>query len=102
MIVIPCASQRFRLKRIRSDTPQRRMMTNLSNQYHQSRKLWCQRRDLNSQTPVSKTGRYSNSRTLAPWCTGEDLNVRVPLGGDRVTERSVSAGLTHLCKLVGR
>ena len=26
---------------------------------------WCQRRDSNSQTPVSKTGRYSNSRTLA-------------------------------------
>src|SRR5579864_3253530 len=28
-------------------------------------KIWCQRRDSNSQTPVSKTGRYSNSRTLA-------------------------------------
>src|SRR5690242_21631037 len=41
---------------------------------------WCQRRDSNSQTPVSKTGRYSNSRTLALWCTGEDLNLRVPLG----------------------
>src|SRR6478672_4692392 len=27
--------------------------------------FWCQRRDSNSQTPVSKTGRYSNSRTLA-------------------------------------
>ena len=26
---------------------------------------WCQRRDLNSQTPVSKTTRYANSRTLA-------------------------------------
>jgi hypothetical protein len=43
------------------------------------RKIWCQRRDSNSQTPVSKTGRYSNSRTLALWCTGEDLNLRVPL-----------------------
>src|SRR5437016_13114483 len=72
-------------------------------------KIWRQRRDSNSQTPVSKTGRYSNSRTLAliyqrapqpnlgccalancsrclgarsgsPWCTGEDLNLRVPLG----------------------
>src|SRR5690242_13012846 len=39
---------------------------------------WCQRRDSNSQTPVSKTGRYSNSRTLALCCTGEDLNLRVP------------------------
>ena len=29
---------------------------------------------------VSKTGCYSNSRTLALWCTGEDLNLRVPLG----------------------
>src|SRR6476469_1403273 len=46
---------------------------------------WCQRRDSNSQTPVSKTGRYSNSRTLALWCTGEDLNLRVPLRGTRVT-----------------
>lgn len=44
------------------------------------REIWCQRRDSNSQTPVSKTGRYSNSRTLALWCTGEDLNLRVPLG----------------------
>ena len=42
--------------------------------------IWCQRRDSNSQTPVSKTGRYSNSRTLALWCAGEDLNLRVPLG----------------------
>jgi hypothetical protein len=41
---------------------------------------WCQRRDSNSQTPVSKTGCYSNSHTLALWCTGEDLNLRVPLG----------------------
>src|SRR5262249_26218383 len=75
---------------------------------------WCQRRDSNSQTPVSKTGRYSNSRTLAlfqfegaaaktgllrprqllarsgarigsPWCTGEDLNLRVLHRGNRVT-----------------
>ena len=44
------------------------------------RKVWCQRRDSNSQTPVSKTGCYSNSHTLALWGTGEDLNVRVPLG----------------------
>ncbi len=44
------------------------------------RKIWCQRRDSNSQTPVSKTGCYSNSHTLALWCTGEDLNLRVPLG----------------------
>src|ERR1700675_3607150 len=43
-------------------------------------KVWCQRRDSNSQTPVSKTGCYSNSHTLALWCTGEDLNLRVPLG----------------------
>ena len=43
-------------------------------------KIWCQRRDSNSQTPVSKTGCYSNSHTLALWCTGEDLNLRVPLG----------------------
>jgi hypothetical protein len=42
--------------------------------------IWCQRRDSNSQTPVSKTGRYSNSRTLALWCTGKDLNLRVPGG----------------------
>ena len=48
-------------------------------------KFWCQRRDSNSQTPVSKTGCYSNSHTLALWCTGEDLNLRVPLGEDRVT-----------------
>jgi hypothetical protein len=46
---------------------------------------WCQRRDSNSQTPVSKTGCYSNSHTLALWCTGEDLNLRVPLRGNRVT-----------------
>src|SRR5437773_9389643 len=46
----------------------------------QSRRIWCQRRDSNSQTPVSKTGCYSNSHTLALWCTGEDLNLRVPLG----------------------
>ena len=38
-------------------------------------KIWCQRRDSNSQTPVSKTGRYSNSRTLATWCTGEEVRV---------------------------
>src|SRR5207249_11637512 len=38
-----------------------------------------------SQTPVSKTGRYSNSRTLALWCTGKDLNLRVPRGENRVT-----------------
>jgi hypothetical protein len=44
-------------------------------------KSWCQRRDSNSQTPVSKTGRYSNSRTLALWCTGEDLNLRRPTQG---------------------
>ena len=44
------------------------------------REIWCQRRDSNSQTPVSKTGCYSNSHTLALWCTGEDLNLRVPLG----------------------
>src|SRR6266851_1354401 len=48
-------------------------------------KVWCQRRDSNSQTPVSKTGCYSNSHTLALWCTGEDLNLRVPTRGDRVT-----------------
>src|ERR1700723_4287897 len=42
--------------------------------------IWCQRRDSNSQTPVSKTGCYSNSHPLALWCTGEDLNLRVPLG----------------------
>jgi hypothetical protein len=50
-----------------------------------SLEIWCQRRDSNSQTPVSKTGRYSNSRTLALWCTGEDLNLRVPLWGNGVT-----------------
>jgi hypothetical protein len=44
------------------------------------KQYWCQRRDSNSQTPVSKTGCYSNSHTLALWCTGEDLNLRVPLG----------------------
>src|SRR5712692_6501305 len=44
------------------------------------RSIWCQRRDSNSQTPVSKTGCYSNSHTLALWCTGGDLNLRVPLG----------------------
>src|ERR1043166_5679217 len=43
-------------------------------------KIWCQRRDSNSQTPVSKTGRYSNSRTLALWRTGMDLNLRVLQG----------------------
>src|SRR5580692_8981923 len=47
---------------------------------HYQCKVWCQRRDSNSQTPVSKTGCYSNSHTLALWCTGEDLNLRVPLG----------------------
>src|ERR1700739_427420 len=44
------------------------------------KEIWCQRRDSNSQTPVSKTGCYSNSHTLALWCTGEDLTLRVPLG----------------------
>src|SRR6267378_2596864 len=43
-------------------------------------RAWCQRRDSNSQTPVSKTGCYSNSHTLALWCTGKDSNLRVPLG----------------------
>ena len=56
-------------------------------------KIWCQRRDSNSQTPVSKTGRYSNSRTLATWCTGEDLNLRVPLGETGL--QPVRFGLAH-------
>jgi hypothetical protein len=60
------------------------------------KKIWCQRRDSNSQTPVSKTGRYSNSRTLALWCTGEDLNLRCPTQGNPGYGRAVSAGLTHL------
>jgi hypothetical protein len=47
---------------------------------HNCKKIWCQRRDSNSQTPVSKTGCYSNSHALALWCTGKDLNLRVPLG----------------------
>src|SRR5437660_12616059 len=48
-------------------------------------KIWCQRRDSNSQTPVSKTGRYSNSHALALWCTGKDLNLRALQRGNRVT-----------------
>jgi hypothetical protein len=36
-------------------------------------------------TPVFKTGCYSNSHTLALWCTGEDLNLRVLQRGSRVT-----------------
>ena len=57
------------------------------------KKGWCQRRDSNSQTPVSKTGRYSNSHTLALWCTGEDLNLRVPLGETGL--QPVRFGRTH-------
>src|SRR5215471_10071386 len=90
-------------------------------------RLWCQRRDSNSQTPVSKTGCYSNSHTLAPfirgfrgkllhprdssrataltvrspWCTGEDLNLRV-LKRKPGYSRPVSAKLTHLCKKIWR
>src|SRR5262244_1450496 len=45
---------------------------------------WCQRRDSNSQTPVSKTGRYSNSRTLALVHRGGFEPPR-PTWGDRVT-----------------
>jgi hypothetical protein len=55
--------------------------------------IWCQRRDSNSQTPVSKTGCYSNSHTLALWCTGEDLNLRVPLGETGL--QPVRFGRTH-------
>jgi hypothetical protein len=55
--------------------------------------IWCQRRDSNSQTPVSKTGCYSNSHTLALWCTGEDLNLRVPLGETGL--QPVRFGLAH-------
>jgi hypothetical protein len=46
--------------------------------------FWCQRRDSNSQTPVSKTGRYSNSRTLALVHRGGFEPPR-PTRGDRVT-----------------
>lgn len=46
-----------------------------------------------SQTPVSKTGRYSNLRTLALWCTREDLNLRVPLG--EIGLQPVRFGRTH-------
>src|SRR5713226_10260302 len=56
-------------------------------------RIWCQRRDSNSQTPVSKTGCYSNSHTLALWCTGEDLNLRVPLGETGL--QPVRFGLAH-------
>jgi hypothetical protein len=41
------------------------------------RKVWCQRRDSNSQKPVSQPGYDSNSHTLALWYTGEDLKLRV-------------------------
>jgi hypothetical protein len=60
---------------------------------HYQCKVWCQRRDSNSQTPVSKTGCYSNSHTLALWCTGEDLNLRVPLGETGL--QPVRFGLAH-------
>jgi hypothetical protein len=46
--------------------------------------IWCQRRDSNSQTPASKTGRYSNSRTLALVHRGGFEPPR-PTRGDRVT-----------------
>ena len=55
--------------------------------------MWFLQRDLNSQTPVSKTGRYSNSHTLALWCTAEDLNFRVPLG--KTGYQPVRFGLAH-------
>src|SRR5215831_15407743 len=48
------------------------------------KEIWCQRRDSNSQTPVSKTGRYSNSRTLALVHRGGFEPPR-PTWGDRVT-----------------
>src|ERR1700690_4176291 len=51
---------------------------------HYQYKVWCQRRDSNSQTPVSKTGRYSNSRTLALVHRGGFEPPR-PTRGDRVT-----------------
>src|ERR1700730_7118825 len=46
--------------------------------------IWCQRRDSNSQTPVSKTGRYSNSRTLALVHRG-GFEPPCPARGDRAT-----------------
>src|SRR6202162_2068506 len=49
-----------------------------------TQEIWCQRRDSNSQTPVSKTGRYSNSRTLALVHRGGFEPPR-PTRGDRVT-----------------
>src|ERR1700676_2812275 len=46
--------------------------------------IWCQRRDSNNSTPVSKTGRYSNSRTLALVHRGGFEPPR-PTRGDRDT-----------------
>src|SRR5204863_5560380 len=46
--------------------------------------IWCQRRDSNSQTPVSKTGCYSTSDTLALVHRGGFEPPR-PTRGDRVT-----------------
>src|SRR5579863_6949549 len=51
---------------------------------HYQYKVWCQWIDSNSQTPVSKTGRYSNSRTLALVHRGGFEPPR-PTRGDRVT-----------------
>ena len=46
--------------------------------------IWCQRRDSNSQTPVSKTGCYSTSDTLALVHRGGVEPPR-PTRGERVT-----------------
>ena len=61
-------------------------------------KIWCQRRDSNSQTPVSKTGRYSNSRTLALVHRGGFEPPR-PTRGDRVTAGPFRPGSRTCAKL---
>ena len=48
-------------------------------------KIWCQRRDSNSQTRVSKTGRHSNSRTLEQVVHRGGFEPPRPTRGDRVT-----------------
>src|SRR5713101_5918062 len=48
-------------------------------------KIWCQRRDSNSHTPVSKTGCYSNSHTLALLVHREGFEPPRPTWGNRVT-----------------
>ena len=54
-------------------------------QPYDCKKIWCQRRHSNSQTPVSKTGCHSNSHTLARLVHRGGFEPLRPTRGNRVT-----------------